>query len=171
MDNKDNIELIVTEDNFDTWTNSLSQENREDLYNKDVLVLPEINYGKIEGASYHEDVMDFLDYIDSKEQKINYGLCSDEEKILSLNDGEIWFWSFLVYAPMVNPIMIDVFINMLSNYLYDKFTKLGKNPQVKCKIKVIKEKNKTSKTFDYSGDAETLQKISSKVIESFKNEK
>ena len=89
MDNKDNIELIVTEDNFDTWTNSLSQENREDLYNKDVLVLPEINYGKIEGASYHEDVMDFLDYIDSKEQKINYGLCSDEEKILSLNDGEI----------------------------------------------------------------------------------
>jgi len=160
------IKITESEDNFKTCTDNLKNENRKFLYEKDVLILPKINYGSIEKNLYHEDVMDFIEYINEQEQNINYGLCSDEEEILSLNDAGIWLGDFLIKASH-NPI----FINILSCYLYDKFIKRGKNPQVKFSMKVVEAKGGKSKTFNYECDAQTFQKIAPKLIKEFKNVK
>lgn len=169
MNNTKYINLSNTNDNFDTWIKDLNPDNQKILYEKDILILPELNYGQTEGASYHEEVIDFIDYLDEKNENLKYGFCSDNEKILSLNNNDIWLGAFLIYAPQLKTTTLNIFINLLSSYLYDRFIKFGKNPNVKCKFKVVKEKDKVSKTLEYDGDAETLREIAPNIIESFNN--
>ena len=153
------FEILDSNDNYTTWTSGLSYEKQKELYEKDILILPDRNE-KV--CQYHEDVIDFLDYIDEQGEQLNYGCCSENEEYVSLNDAEIWLGAFVITL-VQNP----VFINILSNYLYDKFLKFGKNPNVKLSVNVVQTKDKKSKTLKFDGDAKTLRDIAPEIIKGF----
>ena len=153
------FKIIDSNDNYTKWTNGLSYEKQKELYEQDILIIPE-NGEKV--SQYHDDVIDFLNYVDEQDVQLDYGCCSENEEYVSLNDADIWLGAFATTL-VQNPI----FINILSNYLYDCFLRFGRNPNVKLSLNVVESKDKQSKTLKFEGDAKTFREIAPEIVKGF----
>ena len=100
------------------------------------------------------DTGDFIKWIKSNKPSINLHLpSSTRQLVLKSND----FWLPLVY--LCNDVTLQMYLNIVASYLYDRSKGLLKGERTRVHFKAIhQDPDGRIKEFSFEGDSETLEK-------------
>jgi hypothetical protein len=98
----------------------------------------------------------FVKWIRQNQPQLNVEVCKESPK-LDLRSGEIW----LPLAFLGSDVFLQVYLNMVANYLYDKMKGAlqGDTIRVHCEAVYEDKKAGVTKKFTYRGDADGLYKL------------
>lgn len=139
------IQLVESDKLFDIFLESNSGE---------IAIIPE-PYGDVP-LGLKPDGIDFAKWIKSAHPEFRISLPKELPKI-SLHSSDVW----LPLIQLAGNTPLAVFLNMASNYLYDKVKGKLTSDKPKIHMSVI-YKNKTdglTRRFEFSGDGDSLSKV------------
>lgn len=118
-----------------------------------IVVLPE-PYREIEGLVVKADAGDFAKWVKSNAPEVGITYSEGYSK-LTLRSGD--YWLPLVF--LASDVTLPVYLNIVSNYLYEKMRGALKGDKVRVHLSAIYEDKKKGKfkRFDFEGDAESLK--------------
>ena len=144
---------------------------QEDISKANVLLIPLENFRNGIDALFPENTDDFLQFLKCNESLgfIPDIVISDEQyKKIEMHCD----WLFLGIV-LVEYVALPIFINILSNYLYDKIknNKIKRDSIVEVEINVEETKTKKTKRIRYKGAADDAKKSLDDITEKiFKDE-
>ena len=139
----------------------VSTNGGRDVKNKidtlDFLILP-FKYLNNEYVFQHEAI-DFLKYCKEEHQEVNIDfLPNDIGKTVEFRSFDIW----LPIIQVVNPVMLPVLVNVVSNYIWEQL-KGREHEEVKVEFKVLVKNGDKAKEIHYKGDAKTFKETFEKI--------
>lgn len=133
------------------------EEYMDDIKYANVLLIPEDRYqdGTWLFTEYTSEIYNYLKENASEDVKMDICISDKDYKKLELHSEVINLGEFLV-----TNVILSIFINLLSSYLYDKLRKNHKKPKdVNTSVNITVEKNGKSKKITYSGSVENFEKV------------
>lgn len=85
-------------------------------------------------------------------------MAKDINRIVQFRSFDIW----LPIVQVVNPVMLPVLLNMVSNYIWEQL-KGREHEEVKVGFKVILKNGDKIKEIHYNGDAKTFKETFDKI--------
>ena len=145
------IKIEHSNDNFITWSEKsyLSEELKESVLKSDILIVPVEEFRDLKKPVFPqrtEEIFKFLKDNSPKELHVEVCIKDEDYQEFALYDDSINIGLFVVTA-----IALPFLINLLSNYVSNKFIEEDRNNRVKISFTVVK--NKESKTVVFEGDA------------------
>ena len=144
---------------------------QEDISKANVLLIPLENFRNGIDALFPENTDDFLQFLKCNE---SLGLIPDivisDEQYKKIEMHCDWLFLGIV---LVEYVALPIFINILSNYLYDKIknNKIKRDSIVEIEINVEETKTKKTKRIRYKGAADDVKKSLDDITEKiFKDE-
>lgn len=158
------IEDIKFSKNTFICRDSIDEELQNQLRKADVLFLPKVNFRDNLPFCYPESTGEIYKFV--KKELSNSNICielavsDDEYQEIELHD----WWIYLPDLYIQNQLIFPIVINIISNWIYDRFIKghaTPQNPMVKFSA-IVKNKD-GNKKIDFEGDSESFSKLMDKV--------
>ncbi len=139
-------------------------ENEDDIlslvkgYDQKLIVIPD--KGSAEKPYVKSTAGDFAKWLQKNNPQIDIALPKEAAK-LQLRSNEIW----LPLVFLSQDVALPIYLNIVCSYLYDKMKGALKGDVARVDLSVVfkDEKKGVLKKFNFSGDAETLQKTIKKM--------
>jgi hypothetical protein len=148
------IEKISFENNIELLQ---SKSNSTDIF-----FFPE-NFDEVKGFSnfiYSESTIDIKKVFNANERSISF--LNDAKPLLRLRKSADWFGPtlFITFSTLTqNPELINVSLNLISNYLYDFFKGSVTHKNIKMDIIVENKEKKEYSKINYEGSIDGLKGI------------
>lgn len=150
-------ETFICRDNID-------EELQEQLKKADILFLPKVNFRDDLPFCYPETTGEIYKFM--KKELAASNICTelaisdDEYQEIELHD----WWIYLPDLYIQNQIIFPMVINILSNWIYDRFIKGHASPQKPMvKFSAIVKNKDGNKKINFEGDSESFSKLIDKV--------
>jgi hypothetical protein len=135
-----------------------------ELDKADVLILPKRNFRPEVPLCFPERTGEIFKFLETEFAKMNKSIglavSDDEYKEIELHD----FWIYLPTMYIQSQVVLPLIINLLSNWIYDKF---AKHPAVKeepkVKFSAIIETAKGNKEIKFEGDNKSFKQLMDKI--------
>lgn len=159
-------EIIINDtfENFDLWINKdfISDELKAELRKADILLVPvlENSEKKISVfADHSENVFLFLKNKMPLNYKVDICVEDNDYKELALHYDLTNLGAFICTY-----LALPLFINLISQYIYERISKIRKDQAIKVSITTVGKKG-LSKKIEYEGNAEYFPQIIEKLKE------
>lgn len=137
---------------------------REKLNKADVLLLPAINFREGVPFCFPERTGEIFKFLETELAKSNHtielAVSDDEYKEIELHDWWVYLPSFLIE----NQVFLPMIVNLLSSWVYDKFSKTPvakEEPKVKFSA-TVKTKQGYKKII-FEGDNKSFKQLADKI--------
>lgn len=124
-----------------------------DLKSANALAIPVEGHDEVSGKVFHAGVDNVYNFFKEKDSQVVFDIYADDDEVneLSLHAADFFLGSFIV-SSLVAPL----FINLLSNYVYD-YLKARSEDNIAIDVTVDNGKGKSKKVV-YRGKIENLSK-------------
>lgn len=143
---------------------SLDEGLQNQLKKADVVFLPKVNFRDGLSFCYPEDTGKIYNFVKEKLSDTNISVelavSDDEYHEIELHD----YWIYLPDLYIQNQVFLPIIINIISNWIYDKFIKghaAAQKPMVK--FSAIVENKGSNKKIKFEGDSESFSELMDKV--------
>lgn len=160
-----NFTVVDIEDRFQNYINKkyLSQDLKDILIDKDILIVPEEGFRKRDIPVFPVKTEEVFNYL--KKNKLNIEICIENEEYFELAlHGDLRRLGKFV----IKKVVLPVFISVLAAYVVNKIMKFDETTIVKIEIIAIDERN--ARKINFEGSGEQFIKLSND-IEKFWKEK
>jgi hypothetical protein len=162
MNNKNKIvnkKIVCT--TFDSIINSYSEypdiQNR--ISSSNALIIPSSKFNN-QDTCFPQGTIDFYQYLQhNSPAELKVGIAVIDDEYLEHAD---YSETIVLATIIVQSIYLPVIINLISNYIYDKY--LSKKNEVVSEILITKKDYTID--YKYSGPAETYEKVMLNILES-----
>lgn len=163
------MEEIIIEDTNETKNDFICRDGIDDalqseLVKSDILILPKRNFREEVPFCFPERTGEIFGFLKTELAKtgntIDLAVSDDEYKEIELHD----FWVYLPDLYIQNQIFLPLMINLLSNWVYDKFTKnptMKEEPKVKFSTTVATAKG--NKKIKFEGNNKSFKHLMDKI--------
>ena len=134
-------------------------EKMDRIDTENIMILPQRANLEILEFMYAEETTDFVKYSRSEEQKILTVKVDETIKIIGLHSSTLW----LPVIFIAEKILLPIAIKLLCGYINKKIGNCSKSEQEVHLEMTTKDEKGIYKTFNYTGDAESLENILNKV--------
>jgi len=169
MDNMFNDYFEIKECNLSFETvlkdENLSQARVSELKKSQMLFLPTKKYHNEEGYFFHSATRDFYLVCKKESPDNHFDFCTEKSnyKSLALEGHELFLGTILVKY-----VFLPIFINLLSNYIYEKL----KDSDDKARVNIIIENEETGKSHEiaFKGTKNDFDKNVINVLRTYSKE-
>lgn len=147
MEDKERLEIKEEQLTFAKLINDAPVELAQLIKGKGLIVLP--SHGSDD--AFYAGSLDTLDYFNASGVDSDIYSLDDDYKELSLHGADLWIGTFFISS-----ILIPVFCNLMSSYIYDKL-KAKKDDKVSLKV-IVERRDGTSVSVSFDGGVEGLGK-------------
>lgn len=151
MNPKDISQITLVEDDTDFRLQTQKHPNG--------IVFRSRRHGDSDDEIIEADVSDFAKWLTSEHPHLPIDLPNNTNRLLLRNE-EIW----LPLAFIAGDVSLPIYLNLVSNYLYDRMkgSLKGSPPKVNLTVEYHDATSGKTKRFKYSGDGQTLMSITKK---------
>ncbi|WP_292594799.1 hypothetical protein [Mesotoga sp. UBA5847] len=131
---------------------SVSEETRNKLITKDILILPEPH----EHSKYYfaQESLDFLKFCKSLDDGVNLDILADSNRIIVFERRSFDIWMPTIW--IAEKVLLPIVVGLVTSYILRRIRGREKE-ECKVNLSIIVKNGEESKELRYNGDAKTFR--------------